>query len=75
VFTKYDAIDDIRKLGAVRGGNHKYLLRLSRLSYIEDDSVLESGIDRDVAELAGELLERKVISEEGEAIFAAFVNP
>lgn len=76
VIIKYDDIVDMqKKLEAVRGGNHKYLLCLSRLSYIEDDLVLEAAIDRDVVELAVELLERKVTPEEGEAIFAAFVNP
>lgn len=65
-----------KKLAVIRGGSQKYLLALSRLNFSEDDLVLESGIDSDVASYALEMLELVVTPEEGEAIHLAFsTNP
>lgn len=69
-----NTIDLQKKLAAVRGGSQKYLLALTRLNFSEDDLVLESGIEPDVAGLALELLEMVVTPEEGDAIEAAFSN-
>ncbi|KAH6676267.1 DNA repair protein-like protein Rad26 [Halenospora varia] len=73
IVTKYDnEIDIQKKLLVIRGGSQKYLLCLSRLNFSEDDLVLESGIDSDVAGCALELLELVVTPEEGDAIHSAF---
>ncbi|CAG8973689.1 hypothetical protein HYALB_00006959 [Hymenoscyphus albidus] len=73
LITKFDAEIDIqKKLAVIRGGSQKYLLTLSRLNFSEDDLLLESGIDSDVASCALELLELVVTPEEGEAIHLAF---
>lgn len=71
--TKYDDDIDIqKKLSVIRGGSQKYLLSLSRLNFSEDDLMIESGIDSDVATYALEMLELAVTPEEGDAIHAAF---
>jgi len=71
--TKFDDdIDMQKKLAAIRGGSQKYLLCLSRLNFSEDDLVLESGIEPDVAGCALEMLELFVTPEEGDAIHSAF---
>ncbi|TVY24546.1 hypothetical protein LHYA1_G006276 [Lachnellula hyalina] len=73
IVTKFDDdIDMQKKLAAIRGGSQKYLLCLSRLNFSEDDLVLESGIEPDVAGCALELLELFVTPEEGDAIHSAF---
>jgi hypothetical protein len=73
LITKFDDDIDIqKKLTVIRGGSQKYLLSLSRLNFSEDDLVLESGIDSDVATCALEMLELFVTPEEGDAIHAAF---
>ncbi len=70
---KHDNIIDMqRKLSVIHGGNQKFLLSLSRLNFSEDDLVLESGLDPDVATCALELLELSVTPGEGEAIQVAF---
>jgi len=61
-----------KKLTAIHGGTHKYLLCLARLNFSDDDLVLESGIDPDVAACALEMLELVVTPEEGDAIQSAF---
>ena len=71
--TKYEQVVNLqKKLSAVPGGPQKYLLCLARLNFSEDDLVLESGIDPDVAGYALELLELAVTPEEGDAIHSAF---
>lgn len=71
--TKYDSIIDMqKKLSVIHGGSQKYLLCLSRLNFSEDDLVLESGIDSDVAGYALEMLELVVTPEEGDSIEMAF---
>jgi hypothetical protein len=60
------------KLSRVPGGMRKYLICLSRLTFAEDDLVLDADIDPEVAECAKELLELVVSPEEGDAIHSAF---
>jgi hypothetical protein len=61
-----------KKLSVIHGGSQKYLLCLSRLNFSEDDLIVESGIDADVAAYALEMLELVVTPEEGDAIHSAF---
>jgi hypothetical protein len=73
--TRYDNIIDMqKKVATIPGGSQKYLLCLSRLNFSEDDLLLESGIDPDVARYAVEMLEMVVTPEEGEAIQSAFLS-
>ncbi|EKD18276.1 DNA repair protein Rad26 [Drepanopeziza brunnea f. sp. 'multigermtubi' MB_m1] len=72
IVTKYENLDLQKKLSTIPGGCQKYLLCLSRLNFSEDDLVLESGIEPDVAGLAFELLGLRVTLEEGDAIHDAF---
>jgi len=73
LITEYDQIVDIqKKLSSIHGGSQKYLVTLARLNFAEDDLVLESGIEPDVAGWALELLELAVTPEEGDAIHSAF---
>lgn len=61
-----------KKLAAINGGFQKYLICLARLNFSEEDLVLESGINPDVAQCALEMLELVVTPDEGETIHAAF---
>jgi len=70
--TKYENLDMQKKLSVIPGGPQKYILCLSRLHFSEDDLVLESGIEPDIAGLAFELLGLRVTPEEGDAIHDAF---
>ncbi|CAL3967172.1 unnamed protein product [Diplocarpon coronariae] len=72
IVTKYDNLDLQKKLSTIPGGCQEYLLCLSRLNFSEDNLVLESGIEPDVAGLAFELLGLHVTPEEGDAIHDAF---
>lgn len=67
-------IDIQRSLTYIHGGSQKYLLSLSRLNFLEEDMVLESGIDPEISGFALELLELFVTPEEGDAIQSAFSN-
>ncbi|POS85650.1 hypothetical protein EPUL_002776 [Erysiphe pulchra] len=71
----YISIVDVqRSLTYIHGGSQKYLLSLSRLNFLEEDMVLESGIDPEISGFALELLELFVTPEEGDAIQSAFSN-
>ncbi|KAL2070589.1 hypothetical protein VTL71DRAFT_13615 [Oculimacula yallundae] len=70
--TKYENMDMQKKLSVIPGGTQKYILCLSRLHFSEDDLVLESLIEPDIAGLAFELLGLLVTPEEGDAIHDAF---
>jgi hypothetical protein len=73
---KYDNIIDMqKKVAVIPGGSQKYLVCLSRLNFSDDDLVLESGIDPDIARCAVHMLEFFVTPEEGEAIQSAFLIP
>lgn len=64
-----------RKLSVIPGGSQKHLLALSRLSFSDDNLVLESGIGADVAQCAMDMLDMSITPEEGEALEAAFTGP
>ncbi|KAH7163417.1 hypothetical protein B0J13DRAFT_601931 [Dactylonectria estremocensis] len=65
--------DISQKLSLAHGGNQRYLLALGRLAFVEEDLVMESGIDEDTIEAAAELLELAVTPDEGEVVSEAFV--
>ncbi|KAI1006970.1 hypothetical protein K3495_g1247 [Podosphaera aphanis] len=72
---KHESVVDVQqKLSNIHGGSQKYLLSLSRLHFAEEDLVMESKIDPDIAGFALELLELVVTPEEGDAIQLAFPN-
>ncbi|CCU74664.1 DNA repair protein Rad26, partial [Blumeria hordei DH14] len=73
--TRHQSLIDMQQILAnIHGGYHKYLLSLSRLNFSEEDLVLESGIDTDIASYALELLELVVTPAEGDAIQSAFTS-
>ncbi|RKF56411.1 putative dna repair protein rad26 [Erysiphe neolycopersici] len=74
MITHSSIIDVQRSLAYIHGGSQKYLLSLSRLNFLEEDMVLESGIDSEISGFALELLELFVTPEEGDAIQSAFSN-
>lgn len=61
------------KLAASRGGAYRYQITLARLTFAEEDLVLEAGIDSRTVELAHELLELAVTPDEGEGVGEVFV--
>lgn len=67
-----NAADITRKLSLAHGGSQRYLLALGRLTFAEEDLVIEAGIDSEVAEAAHELLELSVTPDEGEIVGEAF---
>lgn len=62
-----DKIDMHEKLGVIQGGEHKYLVCLTRLVYSEG-LVLEAGIQDEIVEYARQLLENRITPEEGDAL-------
>lgn len=70
-----NAVDMGQKLSMAHGGNQRYLLALGRLTFAEEDLVMEAGIDGDVVEAAHELLELAVTPDEGETVSEAFGAP
>lgn len=64
--------DISQKLSTSYGGSQRYLLALGRLTFAEEDLVMESGIDGDTVEAAHELLEMAVTPDEGEIMSEAF---
>ncbi|RKU39863.1 hypothetical protein DL546_000565 [Coniochaeta pulveracea] len=61
------------KLAASHGGAYRYQITLARLTFAEEDLVLEAGIDSRTVELAHELLELAVTPDEGEGVAEVFV--
>jgi hypothetical protein len=61
------------KLAASHGGAYRYQITLARLTFAEEDLVLEAGIDSRTVELAHELLELAVTPDEGEGVGEVFV--
>ncbi|KAF4975936.1 hypothetical protein FZEAL_7353 [Fusarium zealandicum] len=61
-----------QKLSMSHGGSQRYLLALGRLTFAEEDLVMEAGIDGDTVEAAHELLELAVTPDEGEIVSEAF---
>lgn len=60
------------KLSMSYGGSQRYLLALGRLTFAEEDLVMEAGIEGEVVEMAQELLELAVTPDEGEIVSQAF---
>ncbi|KFA48951.1 hypothetical protein S40293_02603 [Stachybotrys chartarum IBT 40293] len=67
-----DISDISQKLSVSYGGSQRYLLALGRLTFAEEDLVMEAGIDSDIVEAAHELLEMAVTPDEGEMVSEAF---
>lgn len=67
-----ETADIAGKLSLSHGGSQRYMLSLGRLTFAEDDLVLESGIEAEVVEAAHELLEMVVTPDEGELVSEAF---
>ena len=65
-----DLINLQEKLREISGGQHKYLILLSRLAFSE--GYHEQGIEDDVVECATEMLENLITPEEGESLLEAF---
>ncbi|KAI5457020.1 hypothetical protein BGZ63DRAFT_495193 [Mariannaea sp. PMI_226] len=61
-----------QKLSTSHGGSQRYLLALGRLTFAEEDLVMESGITEETIEAAHELLELVVTPDEGEIVSEAF---
>ncbi|KAF5657421.1 uvs-3-like protein [Fusarium heterosporum] len=61
-----------QKLSMAHGGSQRYLLALGRLTFAEEDLVMEAGIDGETVEAAHELLELAVTPDEGEVVSGAF---
>ncbi|KAF4447738.1 hypothetical protein F53441_8757 [Fusarium austroafricanum] len=66
--------DISQKLSTAHGGSQRYLLALGRLTFAEEDLVMEAGIDGETAGAAHELLELAVTPDEGEVVSEAFGN-
>ncbi|KOS22394.1 hypothetical protein ESCO_002106 [Escovopsis weberi] len=60
------------KLAVCHGGHQRYLIALGRLTFAEEDLVLEAGIEGEIVEAAHELLEMAVTPERGEFVSEAF---
>ncbi|KAI9172541.1 hypothetical protein HJFPF1_02046 [Paramyrothecium foliicola] len=67
-----DVVEISQKLSVSHGGSQRYLLALVRLTFAEEDLIMESGIDNEFVEAAHELLEMAVTPDEGEIVSAAF---
>lgn len=67
-----NAADTGPKLSTSHGGSQRYLLSLGRLTFAEEDLVMESGIESETLEMAHELLELAVTPDEGEIVSEAF---
>ncbi|RFN46887.1 hypothetical protein FIE12Z_8861 [Fusarium flagelliforme] len=61
-----------QKLSLAHGGSQRYLIALGRLTFAEEDLVMEAGIDGETVEAAHELLELAVTPDEGEIVSGAF---
>ncbi|KAM0306541.1 hypothetical protein ACHAPM_001112 [Fusarium culmorum] len=61
-----------QKLSMTHGGSQRYLLALGRLTFAEEDLVMEAGIDEETVEAAHELLELAITPDEGEVVSGAF---
>jgi hypothetical protein len=64
-------IDLKSKLGVIQGGDHKYLVALTRIAF-SDALVLEAGIEDDVVNAAHDILDESLSLEEGEGLVGVF---
>ncbi|PNS16921.1 hypothetical protein CAC42_4885 [Sphaceloma murrayae] len=62
------------KLEAVKGGNYKYLIGLSRIAFSER-LLGEAGLEDEVVEAANQILDNSLQPAEGEAIVAVMETP
>lgn len=67
-----ETADIQQKLSMSYGGSQRYLIALGRLTFAEEDLVMEAGIEGEVVEMAHELLELIVTPDEGEIVSEAF---
>jgi hypothetical protein len=67
-----NAADISQKLSVSYGGSQRYLIALGRLTFAEEDLVIEAGIESEVVDAAHELLEMAVTPDEGEIVSEAF---
>ncbi|KAG9258817.1 DNA repair protein Rad26 [Emericellopsis atlantica] len=67
-----DTPDIAQKLGVAYGCSQRYLIALGRLTFAEEDLVMEAGIEGWVVEMAHELLEMAVTPDEGETVSQVF---
>lgn len=67
-----NSADIAQKLSVWHGGSQRYLISLGRLTFAEEDVVMEAGIESEIVEMAHELLEMAVTPDEGETISEAF---
>lgn len=67
-----DTADMSRKLSLFHGGSQRQLLALGRLTFAEEDLIMEAGIESEIVEAAHELLELAVSPDEGEVVSEAF---
>ncbi|KAF3767324.1 hypothetical protein M406DRAFT_39213 [Cryphonectria parasitica EP155] len=65
-------IDMRAKLSTSHGASQKYLLALSRLNYVEEDLILEAGIDPVTCDRAADLLEVAITPVEAEGVEEVF---
>jgi hypothetical protein len=72
VTTHWNDISLPSKLSIIHGGWQKYLLCLARLTFAENDLVLEEDIDTEVSECAREMLELAATPEESKGIEEAW---
>lgn len=61
-----------QKLSVAYGGSQRYLIALGRLTFAEEDLIMEAGIEGEIVEMAHELLEMAVTPDEGEIVSEAF---
>ncbi|KAK5000412.1 hypothetical protein LTR66_000713 [Elasticomyces elasticus] len=62
------------KLAVIHGGQHKFLVSLTRLAFNEG-LVYEAGIDEEVIDAAHEILDSMLSPEQGEDVLRAFETP
>lgn len=71
--TEYSQVFDLRaKLSAVPSGAHMHLVALSKIAFAEGHSVIERGIEPEVAEAAHRMLDEHLSPDEGEAVMEVF---
>ena len=75
VLRTYDSqINLLQKVGAVKGGYHKFLVSMTRIAF-SDRLVFEEGLDEEVIEAAHQILDSVLSPEEGEAVVKAVETP
>jgi hypothetical protein len=65
-------VETSQKLSVYFASSHRHMIALARLTFAEEDGVVEAGIDSEVVELAHEMLELAVTPDDGPNIEDAF---